>query len=349
MVLKLGLGLFWHNMSYAEFISLVREAEALGYDQLWVPNEKFFREMYVTATAVAENTARPQIGTFVADPYSHHPALTATAIGTLDEVSGGRAILGLGAGGTGFPAMGIRRERPAQAIREATLLIRELLKGGEVDFQGAVVRFQRGRLNFQPRADIPIIVATRGDLVLETAGEVGDGVMIATYAEPVGVRHALSRVAAGARRGGRRLEDLTLISRVDACISDDPREAIEAVRSFVGVFLWTSYPDRKFVRRVGLEVPDELERIIARRDYNLMAPNAHLIPDEFVEKFCWAGTAEEVARKVAAVVDLGIDHVTILPHPPAGKTTHQTMRAFANVVRPMVEEMVGGTPTGANQ
>jgi len=88
---------------------------------------------------------------------------------------------------------------------------------------------------------------------------------------------------------------------------------------------------------VGLEVPEALDSIIARRDYNLMAPNAHLIPDEFVEKFCWAGTAEDVARKVAAVVKLGIRNITFLPHPPEGGTTAETIRAFARDVKPLVE------------
>jgi alkanesulfonate monooxygenase SsuD/methylene tetrahydromethanopterin reductase-like flavin-dependent oxidoreductase (luciferase family) len=91
-----------------------------------------------------------------------------------------------------------------------------------------------------------------------------------------------------------------------------------------------------------LSVPDELEALIAKRDYNLMAPNAHLVPDEFVDKFCWAGTAEDVARRVAEVVRLGIDHITFLPHPPPGGTVRETVRAFAQVVKPMVEELTGG-------
>ena len=161
--------------------------------------------------------------------------------------------------------------------------------------------------------------------------------MIATYAEPVGIRHALSMVAKGAKRAGRQVEDLTLISRVDACIAQDRRAAIEAVKPMVGVFLWTSYPDRAFVHRVGLQVPDELEQIIAQRDYNLMAPNAHLIPDAFVDKFCWAGTADDVVRKVAEVVKLGITQITFLPHPPEGGDITETMREFAQTVKPAVE------------
>lgn len=341
MELKLGIGIHWlDDMSYQDLVAHIEEIEALGYDQIWVSNEKFFKDMYVVATVAAEHSSRPKIGTFVADPYSHHPALTASAVGTLDIVSGGRAMLGMGAGGTGFPVMGIKRTKPATAIKESIEIIRALWSGEVVDYEGEVVQCHNGRLNFKTRSDIPIVVATRGNQVLSAAGEAADAVMIATYAEPVGIRHALSMVEKGAQRSDRKLSDLTIISRVDACISEDRQAAYEAVKPMVGVFLWTSYPDRKFVHQVGLQVPEELEAIIAQRDYNLMAPNAHLIPDEFVDKFCWAGTAEEVAHKVAEVAKMGIENITFLPHPPKGGDTLETMREFAKTVKPMVENLV---------
>lgn len=338
--LKLGVGLHWtEEQSFSDLVNLVEEMEFLGYDQIWVSNEKFFHDMYVVATIVAERTSSPQIGTFVADPYSHHPALTAMAVATLDKVSGGRAILGLGAGGTGFPVMGIERTKPAQAIKEAVEIIRPLWRGETVHYKGEVLRCINGRLNFQARKDIPITVATRGDLVLKTAGEVADCVMVATYAEPVGIRHALDRVERGAQAADRDGGGIEIISRIDTSISSDRQIAYEAVKPMVGVFLWTSYPDRKFVHRVGLEVPAELEEIIAKRDYNLMAENAHLIPDEFVDKFCWAGTAVDVAKKVAKVVNMGIENITILPHAPRGEGPRETIRQFAKTVRPIVEEL----------
>lgn len=340
--IKLGVGLHWvEGQSFAELVDIIEEIEDLGYAQIWVSNEKFFHDMYVVATVVAERTETAKIGTFVADPYSHHPALTAMAVGTLDKVSGGRAILGLGAGGTGFPVMGIERTKPAQAIREAIEIIRPLWRGETVDYDGEVLQCNNGRLNFQAREDIPITVATRGNLVLQTAGEVADRVMIATYAEPIGIRHALDRVDQGAVRAGRELGDVEIILRIDACISSDRKKAYEAVKPMVAVFLWTSYPDRKFVRRVGLEVPDELEEIIAKRDYNLMADNAHMIPDEFVDKFCWAGTPTEVGEKVAKVVNMGIRNITILPHAPPGEGPQETIQEFAKTVKPTVEELPG--------
>jgi 5,10-methylenetetrahydromethanopterin reductase len=341
MDLKLGLGLFWYQMTYDEMVALIEEAEALGYSQIWADNEKFFHYMYVTATVIAEHTQKVQIGTFVADPYVHHPAITAMAIGSLDEVSHGRASLVMGAGGTGMPEMGIVRRKPALAIKEAIHVIRGLWAGETVDFHGEVIQFNKGKLHFQARPDIPIYVASRGDLVLQTAGEVADGVMIATYAQPAGIQHALDMVKVGADRCGRSLEDLKIISRVDTCISKDRKKAYDALRTIVMGLLWLSYPDRKFVHYMGLEVPKAIEEVLAQRDYNLMLHNTHLVPDEFIDTFCWGGTPEEVAEKVYQVAQMGIENITFLPHSLEGESVEETVRAFATIVKPMVEKALG--------
>jgi 5,10-methylenetetrahydromethanopterin reductase len=338
MSLKLGLGLHWdEHTPYQRFIALAEEAESLGYEQIWISNEKFYRDMYVAATAVAEHTRRVRIGTFVADPYSQHPALTAMAVATLDEVSGGRAILGIGAGGTGFPEMGISRIKPAQAIREAIHVIRRLWQGETVDFQGEVIACHNARLSCHARPDIPVVVATRGDRVLQAAGEIADGVMIATYAEPKGFRYALSQVERGARKAGRSRDDITLFTRVDACIAQDRRLAMDAVRAIIAIMLWTSYPNKTFVQQAGLSVPPELEAILARRDYHRMVSNAHLIPDDFVDHFAWAGTAADVADRVAAISGMGLENITFVPNPPEGGDIRETVVEFATTVKPMLE------------
>lgn len=105
----------------------------------------------------------------------------------------------------------------------------------------------------------------------------------------------------------------------------------------VAVFLWTSYPDRVFVLRLGLEVPKELKKIIASRYYNLIASNAHLVPDEFVDKFSWECVAEDIARKVVQVVRMGIENISILPHTFPGGDIQKTIREFIKTVVPMVE------------
>ena len=253
--------------------AVVRLCEELGYDVLWYANEKFYRDPYVGLAVAAMSSRTLKLGTYVADPYSAHPALTAVAIASLDELSGGRAVLLLGAGGTGLDRLAIERRRPARAIWETITVVRRLLAGETVSFEGEIVRLNGVRLAFAARPNIPIYVASRGDRVLAA-----------------------------------------------------------------------SYPDRSFVHAAGVEVPAELESIAARRDREAASAAAHLVPDSLLDAFTWTGTAEEVAKKVAAVADLGINRVTFMPHPPPGDAVEKGIRAFATEVLPRVA--AAGTPVG---
>src|SRR5215813_12900035 len=129
-------------------VERARLAEAIGYDTAWLADERFFRELYSCLAHFADHTSKVRLGPCVTDPFSRHPALTAMAIATLDEISGGRAILGIGAGISGFAELGIERRKPARAIRESVQLIRALLRGETVDFYGEVIALNNGRLSF---------------------------------------------------------------------------------------------------------------------------------------------------------------------------------------------------------
>ena len=210
--LRFGAGLLGHY-SRAYPVSRVAElgalCERLGFDSYWIADQRWMRDVWVSLSATALRTSRIQLGTRVTDPYVRHPALTAVAVASLDELSGGRAILGLGAGGSGFREMGIERTKPVTALREAIELIRRLLAGEEVDYAGELVRFRRGALEFATRRDIPVVVVARGPRILELGGRVADGVMIASMASAAAVswgdrarpgRHAASGPAGGSRR-----------------------------------------------------------------------------------------------------------------------------------------------------
>ena len=136
---------------------LAQLAERTGYDYLWLADERFFREVYASLTFCALRTQRIKLGPCVTDPYSRHPALTAMAIATLDELSGQRAVLGLGAGVSGFRELGIARDKPGVGLREAVDVIRQLLAGETVTYPGSVVRVDGAHLDFKPvRAEIPM-------------------------------------------------------------------------------------------------------------------------------------------------------------------------------------------------
>src|SRR5512132_3655481 len=110
MTLKTGI-LLLPAFEPARLADLAALAESAGYDDFWLADERFFREVYGSLTLCALRTRRIRLGPCVTDPYSRHPALTAMAIATLDEISGGRALLGLGAGVSGFRELGVASSR----------------------------------------------------------------------------------------------------------------------------------------------------------------------------------------------------------------------------------------------
>ena len=163
----------------AAMVERVKLAEASGFGTVWLADERFYREVYSCLAMFAANTTRVQLGPCVTDPFARHPALTAMAIATLDEISGQRSILGLGAGVSGFAELGIDRRKPPRAIREAIELIRALLRGEQVDFHGEIIHFNDGHLSFKPvRADIPIYVASNGPLGQRAAGALAEGAIM---------------------------------------------------------------------------------------------------------------------------------------------------------------------------
>jgi len=321
--------------------ALAELAEGLGFDTLWHSNQRFYREMFVRMTSSVVATSRMGIGGAVAEPFAVHPVLTAQSLATVDELSGGRATLALGAGGSGFQMMGVQRRRSARAIREAYAIMKGVLAGEEVTYAGELVSAQRARLEFRLERPPTLWVASRGDVTLGTAGEYADAVIIATYASPDGVGAAADLVRQGAARAGRAPEGVRLMSRVDTCVHQDAGAAFDGTRIMVARFLWSSYPDRNFVRREGLEVPDDVEALIAKRDYGLVPEAAALLPNDFVRGVTWAGSPDMVAERVAAIHRAtGIEDFGMWALLAPGQTREEAMRLIGEEVAPRVHSLL---------
>lgn len=286
-------------------------AEQLGYESLWVADEKFYRDPWVVLSALAQVTHNIRLGTGVTEPYARHPALLAMAIGTLEELAGARITLGLGAGGSGFPPMGVVRSRPAVAIRDAVAIIRSLLAGDRVTYHGEILSFREGSLNFHA-AEVPIYVAARGRAMLAAAGAIGDGVILAPFASVAGVRSGIERVRIGAEHAGVPLPQVAV--RIDVCIGETAREAQSAVKYFVALPLWSSYPGFAYAEDLGIHVPPLLRDLVARRDYRDIEAAAALLPMEMIDQFAVAGTEADVAERLEALAPLADE---IIVHPVA--------------------------------
>lgn len=337
--IRFGVGV-WQGLTTQRLIELSRSIEREGFDQLWYSNHKLYRDLWVGMAVAAQATQRIEIGSFVAEPYSQHPAQIAAAIATIDELSSGRAILGLGAGGANFKELGAVRARPAAALRECVEIARGLLSGERVVYTGEIFKAEDVWLHLPARAELPIVLASRGDRVLRMAGEVADGVMIATYATPEGLRRGREMVSEGLRRAGRAEGAVRLMTRVDVALDEDPRAARNAVRSMIAAMVMASYPDTAFLAHAGLEITPELEAMSRQKNEALAFASGDLVPDEFVRQFAWVGTPAQVAEQIAAVVDSGFDTIVWLPQ-PMSVDPEPTLQRFAREVIPRVRASLG--------
>ncbi len=320
-------------------------AEASGYDAVWLGDERFYREVYSCLSYFAANLSRVRLGPCVTDPYSRHPAMTAAAIATLDEISAGRAMLAIGAGISGFAELGIDRRRPARAIREAITVIRRLLEGEEVDFQGEVIRFNKGRRSFAaPRRAVPIYVASNGPLGQRAAGAVADGAIMEAAASVAEVAAFRARVDQGAIAAGREPASVKLVARLNACIADDGRAARDAVRPAVARLLGAGRLKMATIEAQGLGLPEAALRAVAGAPYAAgvepYLPLLPLITDRHVDAFTLAGTADEVVEHVVTLRRAGVDSIIILPFAAAGGTVEDTIGRFGSTVWPRADAVL---------
>jgi 5,10-methylenetetrahydromethanopterin reductase len=323
--MEFGIGLLG-DLSSARIVDLSQRIEGYGLDQIWVADERFYRDVFVNMTLVACHTRRVRIGALVTDPYIRHPAVTAAAAASIDEVSGGRVVLGLGAGLSGFKQLGIERIRPARAMREAIQLMNRLTSGERnVTFDGELVHFRAGHLNFTPVRRVPIVVAGRGPRVLEVAGELADGVVIGSFASDRGLHHAEQ----GARRTGRSLADLATISWLYTAIGNDQEEVRAAVRKGVAVAMWGS---REILPELGVTLPEEITRFMTEHAYSaadqVISEVARCIPDRLLDEFSVRGTVEEVAGHLVRIGRLGIGQAALGLFPPRGDDLDGQLRLF---------------------
>jgi 5,10-methylenetetrahydromethanopterin reductase len=333
-----------------EVLDAAEAAEGLGFGSVWVSDDRLQRDPFSVLAALALRTHRVSLGPGVTNPYTRHPALLASAVATLDELSRGRAVLGLGAGGTSHAMLAVERTAPAATLRQAILLVRTLLSGGEATARGPVVRADRARLDFQPvRPTVPIYVGGRGPRVLALAGELADGVIVGNLATPGDWRRALEWVETGARRSGRDLRSVKLVAWLWCAVDDDDRSTVDAVRPVIATSLATSRP---VLRRLRVELPPAFVRAMEAHRWSptarAVAEAGRHLPDEVVHRFALAGTPARCRAKLEILLEAvpAMAQVVIVPLSPPGGSPADVVRRVATEVAP---DLLAGPTRGGER
>jgi 5,10-methylenetetrahydromethanopterin reductase len=331
-----GAGLLGH-ISQAEDVhavtELARQCEGAGLKSFWVADQRWMRDVYVTLAHAAAATTRINVGTRVTDPYVRHPALTAAALATLAEASHGRAILGIGAGGSGFAQMGIERTQPAKAVREAVTLIRDLWSGRADARTADTLVWGGGQLGFPVPFHIPIVIASRSPLMLRLAGEVADGAIAAVGASANAVEWALDLIGEGEARAEKAKRSTAVLHMTYIAINDDRDAAREAAKvAVVGAVIGT-FPRLQFMEVAGAAVPRELIDYLGSggRDRRVISG---FVTREMVEAFAVAGTLSDCIARVEVLFEAGVDQALLTPIPGAGDTAVNVLRRALDHVVP---------------
>ena len=272
-------------MSAGDVISVAVEAERLGYEYCLVADEGFHPDVYACLGVIARATDRITLGVLT-NGYTRHPAVTAAAAATVNELSGGRLVVTLLAGGSMvLSPMGIERARPARVVADSVQALRRLWSGDEVSWRGQTCSLDRARLGLGPQS-IPIWIAGRGPRLLELAGQQADGVIL-TVKPDLGA--ALSLVEEAAAMAGRPEPRRFYLGRV--CYTPELLEGQRRTLSFV---LMDS--PRRVLESLGLS--DEIAVIERAAQTNQPELVGELVTGDLLRRYQVAGTAEECRAEV---------------------------------------------------
>lgn len=332
--MSLGLLMAGHADPFA-LADMAVQAEGLGFSDVWIADERFYREVYSLLSVIAMKTERIQLGPCVTDPFSRHPALTAMAITTLDDISRGRAILGLGAGISGFAEMEMPRPKPIRAIRESAELIRAMCSGEEVTYRGEVVVLNGGKLGYKPRrAALPLWIASNGPMGQEMSARIANAVIMEACGNTSEAESFRRRIDKAAEAAGRAKGSVKCIARLNLSISDDRAEAFEALRLRAARTLAAGRTHFDTLESQGLTLSEAVRARVADVPYKAGgAPYElirHEVSDAIVAAVALAGTGADIQAQLGALFAAGIDGVIVAALPAKGMDAAATLEKFVN-------------------
>jgi 5,10-methylenetetrahydromethanopterin reductase len=303
---------------------------------LWVADEHFLRDPWVQLGAIAAATARVSIGICITDPYIRHPALTAAAAATLQELSGGRALLGLGAGSTGFPALGLTPRLPAQAVTETIELSRMLWREPKVfSYRGQQIQFLDDCLDFRPPGTIPIYVAARGPKMLAVAARLADAVLIGSFVQGLGLDYALMTIQEAEAGRDPALPPLRKACWIYLSVSSDSAAAQSGAARGLALAIRSSH---KMLAEIGYTIPPDVLDFVDKSRHTWDAREMDWLvgrlPRELIDDLSVAGDPTECVAKLRRLQDRGIDEVAILPFAPAGGNVKDMVELLFTEVAP---------------
>jgi len=329
-----------------KLLNIARVNEEAGFNSLWAPDHLLFvptgivPEGWTILTAASMVTKSALLGTCVTDPHRHHPAVLAQRLATLDQLSGGRVILGLGAGeAMNLDPFGIERNKPVSKLVEAVTIMRKLWTGETVDYEGEFWKLKEAFLQIQPvRPKVPIYFGANSPRTLKLTGKMADG-WLPTPLNPELYKKRLKLVEDAAKTAGRSTDEIDAGLYVYTSVTDRAEDAYKQLDSMKYMIV----PAPELLKEAGydIELSDELSSL----SYTDLLPTGEwidrfsrygeFIPTEAAVDFSIAGTTQQCIDKVEAFVKAGVKHFILIN---MGPSPRQVMETYSKEIIPRFAE-----------
>ncbi len=327
---KLGLHLTIGGSAPAERFKFAKAAEDLGYTSLWIA-EVSGPDALVTLGALAVNTSKAELATGVIPIQIRTPGVMAMGFLTVNELSGGRAIAGLGVSSPVIVERwhGASYRKPIVAMRECVTIMRQLFTEGRSKFEGEVYKsdFRLGLRSSQKRPP-KIYLAALNSPMLRLAGEVADGVLM-NYSPPEAMPAMIKEIHAGAKEAGRDPAEVDVGIYVRMCITEEEDKAIDAFRRELSSYAFVDSYNKMFAR-YGLAAEFAEVRRLWKEGKREEAPNA--ISEASTRKIAVFGPPRAGRDFIAAFRAVGVTHPVVFPigpGPTISRDANNTMREMA--------------------
>jgi probable F420-dependent oxidoreductase len=309
---RLGIA-FSGGPSPAEIIDCIVLAERLGYESAWVA-EGHGGDQFAILAAAASRTSRIRLGTSITSVFVRTAPTIAMAAAAIDDISGGRFILGIGSSHKVQVEAehGVAYTKPLTRVRETVAVIRSLLRDGRVTFRGETVKVENFDLWFAPRrSPPPIYISAVFPKMIALCGEIADGVMLtrSTLATASGVRGHLAK---GARRAGRNPSDVAVSSLLPTMVAESRAAAFAALRPGLAFYagFFPRY-NRMMAEHGFTAAADAIAAAWARGD---RAAAERAVSDALIDATSIAGTQEQCRDRIDAYRRSGIDLPILSPY-----------------------------------
>ena len=326
--------MFTGMYSMREVPAMARRIEEAGFDELHVADDLIFRPAWPMLTVAAMHTSRIRLGPFIVTPQIAHPAYHASNLAALDELSGGRAICGVGRGGFN-PLIGVDGPKRAIAmLREAYMLMRRMIDGDRARFAGDFFTATE-ELYFQydiARRDIPLFIGTWGPKMAHMAGQVAPGIKADCVANPNYVRVLGDEMRAGAVAAGRDGAGLELIVGPLCAVSKNRERAVRGMKELLALLQPALMP---MTANEGIP-PEEIALAEAAIHAGDMDRAVGYVSDTALDAFSLTGTPRDVIPRIEALVDAGATNIAF--GPPLGPDFMESLDLIATEILPAFKQ-----------